>query len=95
MTEIRVEVVYGTSERQELIALSVSLGTTVIEAIKRSGIAQQFGGIDLADVDVGIFSKRCSLDVKLSDGDRVEIYRPLIIDPKEARRQRANKGVSR
>ena len=88
---IRVEVVYATPERQTLLALEVPKGCTVAEAIESSGIRDQHPGLVVDPSAVGIFSRKVGLDQELSDGDRVEIYRPLLADPKETRRRRARK----
>lgn len=90
--KIKVEVVYAKADEQALLALEAEAGLTVRGAIERSGILAQFPEIDLAANRVGIFSKITSLDQVLEDGDRVEIYRPLIADPKEARKRRAAEG---
>jgi putative ubiquitin-RnfH superfamily antitoxin RatB of RatAB toxin-antitoxin module len=87
---IQVEVAYASAERQEIIALSVEVGCDIEEAIVLSGILQRFPEIDLTQQSVGIFSKKRALTDELHTGDRVEIYRPLTIDPKDARRARAN-----
>ncbi|MEC4749181.1 RnfH family protein [Methylomicrobium sp. Wu6] len=86
-----VEVVYATSSVQALVTLKMPPGATVREAIEASGFLQNFADIDLAVNSVGIFGKVCSLDQTLRPADRIEIYRPLLHDPKEARRQRAVK----
>jgi len=86
---IRVEVVYATAARQELVALELESGATVVDAIEHSGLADKFAEFEVDPSSVGIFSRKVSLDYVLRDGDRVEIYRPLQADPKEARRQRA------
>lgn len=88
-----VEVVYATPARQELIEVRVPSGTTIERAIVASGILSRFPEIDLGNASVGVFGKVAGLGTQLSNGDRVEIYRPLEIDPKQARRQRASKGV--
>lgn len=92
---IRVEVVYATAERQELIALEVPVGSTVLEAMETSGLARRFAGLDLARCPVGIFGKVVASPEtrQLGEGDRVEIYRPLLADPKEVRRLRAQKAA--
>lgn len=92
---IRVEVAYALSERQVLLALEVEEGSTVRQAIERSSIVLQFPDIDLARGRVGVFGKIVPLDTPLQDGDRVEIYRPLIADPKQARRERAQRAPRR
>lgn len=86
---IRVEVVYALPERQVLIALEVEEGTTALAAIERSGILRQFPQADPRRDGVGVFGKQVALDTPLREGDRVEIYRPLIADPKATRRERA------
>ncbi|MGB8435855.1 MAG: RnfH family protein [Burkholderiales bacterium] len=86
---LHVEVVYAGFRRQGRYALSVERGTTVAEAIRRSGVLQAFAEIDLARQRVGVHGKLVQLAHVLRDGDRVEIYRPLSADPKEARRTRA------
>ena len=88
---MQVEVVYITPEKQALIACEVAANATVIDAIEASLILKQFPEIDLNTQKVGIFSRAATLETPLEAGDRVEIYRPLIIDPKEARRLRAKK----
>jgi len=89
---IRVEVAYATPERQLILGLDAEAGITAEAAIRASGILKAFPEIDLESAKVGIFGKAANLDTALVDGDRVEIYRPLIADPKEARRKRAAKG---
>lgn len=89
MNSIRVEVVYATAERQEMVTLELEPGTTVTDAIGRSCLADKFAEFEVDPARVGIFSRKVGLDHILRDGDRVEIYRPLQVDPKEARRQRA------
>jgi putative ubiquitin-RnfH superfamily antitoxin RatB of RatAB toxin-antitoxin module len=88
---MKVEVAYALPEQQILIELEVEEGATVQEAIARSGVAQRFPEIQVIPGYVGIFGKPVDLDARLREGDRVEIYRPLIADPKEARRERARK----
>ncbi len=88
---IDVEVAYAKPEQQVIIALQVEDQTTAEQAIIRSSILNRFPEIDMATVKIGIFSKACNLQQVLTAGDRVEIYRPLLNDPKEARRKRAAK----
>ena len=86
----RIEVAYAERENVvHVINIEVAPGTTVRQAIEASGLMQACRDIDLARNSVGIFSTVCPLDTAVSDGDRVEIYRPLTADPKEARRRRA------
>ena len=89
---IRVEVVYALPDRQEIIALRVSTGTTVVDAIQQSGVLAKHPEIDLKKNKLGIFAKLSKPDTVLRDRDRIEIYRPLIADPKEVRKQRAEEG---
>lgn len=98
---ITVEVAYALPHKQKIIPLLVAPGTTALQAAERSGIVQHFPEIDLATANMGIFGQ--SLGTKglasaashvLHEGDRVEIYRPLNSDPKEARRKRAEKNAA-
>ncbi|MCW5589018.1 MAG: RnfH family protein [Legionellales bacterium] len=88
---INIEIVYDNVERQEFIGLKIPAGTTAEEAIIQSGIIERFPELSLATLCVGIFSKKINLNHVLQSGDRIEIYRPLLIDPKQARRVRARK----
>jgi len=87
-----IEVAYATPEQQVIIALELPEGATVETAISASGLLQRFSDIDLSQNAVGVFGKVCALNQPLKAGDRVEIYRALQHDPKEARRQRANRA---
>lgn len=87
---IHVEVVYAAAGHQELRRLTVPAGTTVMQAIVASQIASVLPEEAIAADRLGIFSRRAAPDDVLADGDRVEIYRPLTLDPKEARRRRAS-----
>ena len=89
---IQIQVVYALRDRQELVALRMPAGTTVQQALDASGLLQKHAEINLADNKLGIFGKLTKPDAVLRDGDRVEIYRPLIADPKEVRRKRAEEG---
>jgi uncharacterized protein len=97
---ITVEVAYALPHKQKILALLVTPGTTALQAVELSGIVKHFPEIDMANLKLGIFGQ--SLGGKgqnaaeshvLHAGDRVEIYRPLISDPKEARRKRAEKAA--
>ena len=90
-SQIHVEVVLAMPERQEIIPLDPDSGSTVADAIEQSAIVEKFPGFELDPGMVGIFSGKVAMDQVLREGDRVEIYRPLIADPKEVRRQRARK----
>ena len=89
---INVEVAYALPEKQVILPVNVELGTTIGGAIVQSGIMMEFPELDLESSQVGVFGKVTAMTTVLSDGDRVEIYRPLIADPKEVRRKRAAEG---
>ena len=89
---MNIEVVYGYKDKHLLLSLNVDESVTVEEAIEQSGIMQHFDDIDLKVNKVGIFGKLTKLSAGLKAGDRVEIYRPLLADPKEVRRRRAAEG---
>ncbi|MDO8954410.1 MAG: RnfH family protein [Gammaproteobacteria bacterium] len=91
MSLINVEVVYARSSQQWLIPLQVPVGTTAIEAIRLSKIIELCPKIDLSHLKIGLFSKPITLDTVLHHQDRVEIYRPLLIDPMQKRIIRAKK----
>ncbi len=86
---INVEIAYVKPEKQALISISVAENCTVSEAILQSKILAEFPEIELDVAKVGIFSTLCTLEKIVENGDRIEIYRPLQTDPKDARRQRA------
>jgi len=88
---IDVEVAYATPEQQLIIAVKLPEQATAESAINASGILSGFPELDKAALNIGIFGSVCKLEQPLKQGDRVEIYRPLVHDPKEARRQRAAK----
>jgi putative ubiquitin-RnfH superfamily antitoxin RatB of RatAB toxin-antitoxin module len=86
---IPVEVAYALPDRQEIVMLEVLPGTTAREAAQQSGIERLFPGLDLDASELGIFGKVVKGDQRLRAGDRVEVYRGLIADPKEVRKRRA------
>ncbi|MBP1149100.1 MULTISPECIES: RnfH family protein [Methylocaldum] len=88
---MKVEVAYAKPDVQVILTVNVPENATAETAIAASGILDRFPEIDLTKDKIGIFSKVCSIDQPIKPGDRVEIYRPLIADPKEARRARAAK----
>ena len=92
---IEVEVAYARPDAQAIFKLKVNLGAMVEDAIKSSGILHRFPEIDLAVNKVGVFGRLSALNAPLKPGDRVVIYRPLIADPKEVRRQRVAQGKIR
>jgi len=87
-----VEVAYAIANKQSLISIEVENGTTLKEAVLASGILDTYKEIDLSKDRVGIFSKFATLETILREKDRVEIYRPLIADPKKVRKERAAEG---
>lgn len=89
---LQVEVVYALAQRQERVSLKLASGSTVQHAIEQSALLSKYPEIDLAKIKAGIYGKLSKLDTVLRDRDRVEIYRPLIADPKEVRKQRAAEG---
>lgn len=91
MGQIRVQVCFALRDRQFLRELFMPEGSTVRQAIERSGLSQELPEWDLAACQVGIYGKLRDMDTLLRERDRVEIYRPLIADPKESRRRRAEK----
>jgi len=93
--KITVEVAYALPEKQYLRRVTLDAGATVEQAIAASGLLALRTDIDLAKNKVGVYSRPVKLTDALSDGDRVEIYRPLIADPKELRRQRAEKAAKK
>ncbi|WP_367374123.1 RnfH family protein [Pseudomonas lini] len=92
---IKVEVVYAAVDRQVLLAVTVPVGATVREALLKSGLNSEFPELDLASCPVGIFGKVIAEPASrpVQPGDRLEIYRPLLADPKEVRRLRAAKAA--
>lgn len=95
MPDIAVEVVYALPEKQYLYTINVEEGSTVEEAIKASGLLELRSDIDLAKNKVGIFSRPVKLGDEVQSGDRIEIYRPLLADPKELRRLRAERAAKK
>ncbi len=91
-SKIKVEVVYGTPTEQELLLIAVDEGQTVEQVINVSGILSTFPDIDLTVNKVGIWNRAAKLKDVIKDLDRIEIYRPLIADPKEVRKRRAEKA---
>lgn len=90
--QIRVEVVFATASRQRLLAITLPSGSTVSDAIATSGIARHFPEDRLDGLQAGVWGQCVDRKHVLSDGDRVELYRPLAMDPREARRQLALSG---
>lgn len=86
---LNIEVAYALPERQTLVALRVKAGCTAEQAVIQSGILAQHPELDRKALKLGIFSRAVAADTPLRENDRVEIYRPLLADPKQARRRRA------
>ena len=93
MSELTVEVVYALPEKQYQRVVRLAEGSSVEEAIRASGLLELRHDIDLDSNKLGIFSRPVKREDLLQEGDRVEIYRPLIADPKELRRQRAERSA--
>ncbi len=91
-SQLRIEVAFALPDKQSLLELTVAPGTTVEQAVVASGIMQIYPEIDLGKNAVGIWNRTCKLTDVVKDLDRIEVYRPLIADPKEIRRRRAEKA---
>lgn len=91
---IKVEVAYATPEKQLIVEVDVEEGTTLLDAAFKSGIEHEFENLDLSQTPMGLFGKKVAKPSEqvVREGDRVELYRPLIIDPKQARLNRAAKA---
>lgn len=89
---IDIELVLAAAERQVLLAMQVASGATVADVIEQSGIHLEFPEMRVGELEVGIWGKLVAGDYVVREGDRIEIYRPLRIDPREARRQLARAG---
>ncbi|MFP5393889.1 MAG: RnfH family protein [Gammaproteobacteria bacterium] len=92
---IGVQVCYATAQWEVLRALDVPQGTTIEQALCQSGVLDELPEVDLATHPVGLYGKKKPLDTVLRERDRIEIYRPLVADPKESRRKRAVKKAGR
>lgn len=95
MSTIVVTVVVALPEEATEVELRLPAGATVSDALTQSGVAARHPRIDVAHAPVGIFGRRVQRDRVLSDGDRVELYRPLVADPKDARRRRVRDPTGR
>lgn len=92
---IKVEVAYALPDKQAIVEVEVAPGTTAAQAVRQSTITAAFDNIDIENAKLGIFGKGVVDTLVLKAGDRVEIYRPLIADPKEVRKERAAKAKER
>ena len=90
--KMKIDVVYALPASQALVSLQLPIGATVQQAVEASGLLEKFPEIELGKSKLGVFSKLAKLDTLLRERDRVEIYRPLIADPKAVRKQRAAEG---
>ena len=90
---LTIEVAYATQEKQKIVITRVKPGTDARQAAAESGITEYFPEIDFDTCDIGVFGKKIPPGYDLLEGDRIEIYRPLIADPKEVRKQRAAQGL--
>jgi len=88
----QVEVIYALPDEQKILTVDLQEGQTAKDAIELSGILQRYPELDIDKLVIGIFGKKVKLDKALRDRDRVEIYRPLIADPKEVRKRKAAEG---
>ena len=88
----QVEVIYALPDEQKILTVDLQEGQTAKDAIELSGILQRYPELDINKLVIGIFGKKVKLDKVLRDHDRVEIYRPLIADPKEVRKRKAAEG---
>ena len=88
---LQIEVAYALPHKQQIVIVEVVEGTTVLEAVKQSSITQVFPEIDIDNVKMGIFGKSVKPKQEVKAGDRIEVYRPLISDPKATRKARADK----
>jgi len=94
MADLQVYVAYALPDREFVHPMLVPEGTTIGEAIERSGMLASFPDINLSTQAVGIYGKKKTLETVLRERDRIEIYRPLVADPKDARRRRAAKRAA-
>jgi putative ubiquitin-RnfH superfamily antitoxin RatB of RatAB toxin-antitoxin module len=92
---IKVEVAYALPHKQAILAIELPVGATALEAAQQSGITGKFEGVDLDNATLGIFGQVVAPGQVLRDGDRVEVYRPLVADPKEVRKARAERARER
>ena len=92
-SDLAIEVAYATPEKQLIVPCLVEPGTAPRQAIRLSGINAHFPEIDVEHCAIGVFGKAIADDYALRPGDRIEIYRPLLADPREVRRQRAARGL--
>jgi len=95
MARLRIEVIYALRNSQQVVLVEIDEGLRAIDAVRASGLCESHPGLDAVRIRLGIFGVEVRQDALLADGDRVEIYRPLAVDPKEARRTKARAGAMR
>ena len=86
MARLGIEVAYATRERQEIVSVAVEAGATALDAVRASGMSERHPELDAGTLRLGIFGSQVAAGALVAEGDRVEIYRPLQVDPKAARR---------
>jgi len=91
---IEIEVAYARPERQQIVSLKLPAGSSVRQALIESGLGDEFPEIDISNCPVGVFGREINNEYVMQDGDRLEIYRPLELDPRNARRERAARGLT-
>jgi putative ubiquitin-RnfH superfamily antitoxin RatB of RatAB toxin-antitoxin module len=91
---IDIEVAYARAEKQRIVSMQVAVGSAVRDVLDSSGLATEFPELDIKNCPVGVFGHEISDDYVIRDGDRIEIYRPLKRDPREARRELAARGLT-
>jgi putative ubiquitin-RnfH superfamily antitoxin RatB of RatAB toxin-antitoxin module len=94
VSTLAVEIAYALPEQQRLLRITVPAGTNAREALRLSGLAADFPELDVEACPLGVFGKEVTADYLLAEGDRVEVYRPLVNDPRESRRALAARGVT-
>lgn len=92
--EIDIEIAYALEDKQIVLTQKIESSVKPRDALKASDLLEYFEDLDLENIDIGIFGKAIKEDYSLQQGDRIELYRPLIADPKEVRRLRAKKGLA-
>ena len=90
--KFNVEVVYALPDQQEILVVNLQEGQTAQDAIEQSGVLQRYPDLDIDNMTIGLFGKKIKMLQKMRDRDRIEIYRPLIADPKEVRKRKAAEG---
>lgn len=92
---LTIEVAYALPTKQQIVTVDVAVGTSALDAVKQSTITKVFPDIDVKNMKMGVFGKSIKANYELKAGDRIEIYRPLISDPKATRKARADKAKAK